>query len=172
MCELTIEKELISETGNSNFILALALIALLIGLLIYVFVREPIYDIIDFMQKYSGVYQAGNSSILIGSLPTFVHTLAFSLLTALLLPSRKTYFLISVSFWVLINIAFEVLQKAGSESAIVEYITSLSLCQENCSGYFHYGTYDIYDVYSILAGGIFACFVLCITKYREKNELL
>ena len=124
--------------GKRVSALVITLSSLLIGLFYYLFFRENTL----FLQWFgiSGKLHQGTVEDLFGSLPSFLHVFAFSLLTWSLLGPK--YRLFSVLLWAVIDTLFESLQllKSGETCLLPS-----SLCR-----YAVNGTFDIKDIAAIL----------------------
>ena len=112
--------------------------------------------------------------ILIGnSLPTFIHVVAFTVMTAGIIARQKRGYVSVCLFWFAVDCLFEVGQ--GLDTKIVEIIPdwfSHIVFLENIKSYFLQGSFDYLDIFSIALGS-FVSYVFLITtiqKRREGNE--
>jgi len=103
-------------------------------------------------------------------LPTFCHVFAFSLLTAACLGGESRAALSACLIWFGIDATFEV----GQHSRIAEYIIPMipdwfeSLpVLEHTKSYFLSGTFDVWDVLSIVVGAIAAFILTAVIQHRK-----
>ncbi len=149
-------------------LLGASAVCLLLGSLIYVFVRaEPVWfvplalhrslSVPDWLQSISGV------------LPTAMHVIALSLATAALLQPRsaEASFLIAYG-WAFVNIAFEIGQHpdfsphlVGAFLAQLEHLWLL----DRLPRYFAEGSFDFLDIVAALLGALAAR--LLIASFTE-----
>ncbi|WP_295435155.1 hypothetical protein [uncultured Thiodictyon sp.] len=162
---------------SAIFLLLFGIIALVLGAAVYLLIRDP--DSLYIVRKVSPV--RGNLffsedlqkplSILIGSLPTAIHTFAFSLFTSVAMGLRKPNVVISCVFWAIINIAFEFSQSLKTCPAFLIDNEDQASFGIFCS-YAVWGTFDWLDVGSIIIGVLFAYLLLIrLTPYPgDKDE--
>jgi hypothetical protein len=143
---------------------ALALVFLLSGTSVYLIAR-PASD--AFMLPHFSVEMSSASrhwvALLAGSLPTFSHTIAFSLLTAVLaLPGRRGA-LFACLLWLVIEVLFEVGQASliaiwlgGVLPAWFEHVPIL----DHMGSYFLGGTFDPLDLAAAVLGTAVAYCIL------------
>jgi len=141
--------------------LLLGILILLLGSIFYVFFRPATY--VYFLPDSFLNYQITNYYVLIlsGSLPSFIHVLAFSLVTAGFLPKTKHIWLVCL-FWVVINIIIEIAQHAIVYPMVRGNIPQWENIPilENVKYYFARGTYDPVDLLFTILGGLFAFLIL------------
>ncbi len=160
-----------TRASSVSLILATAGIGLVLGLFVYVLDRQPasVYLIpnwLEAMGPHAPVF------VLIGDqIPTFVHTLAFSLLTYALLAPTPGAALLSAVTWLSIGSLFEIAQA----SAVAHWISSHSphgLASipflENIPGYFLAGTFDPLDLVSIAAGAAIAYLIARFSQQEDR----
>lgn len=98
------------------------------------------------------------------SLPTFIHVLAFILMTAALVASRKKGYAIVCLTWFAIDALFELGQGLGGMIIpIIPGWFSNFLFLENTRDYFLHGRFDYLDLVSIAIGSVAAYVLLNIT---------
>jgi hypothetical protein len=95
------------------------------------------------------------------NLPSFTHVLAFSLMTAGLLGTRRKGNVLVCLLWFLIDTAFEIGQglKPVSLAIIPEWFKVHTLPMANLPEYFRHGTFDIRDIVAGLLGALTAFMV-------------
>jgi hypothetical protein len=105
-------------------------------------------------------------------LPTFLHVLAFSLLTSGILGSSKQSAWRVCGFWLCIDAAFEIGQyPLVAEKIIVlipHWFSAIPLL-DNTANYFARGRFDIADLVSILLGALCAFALLQLLPARPSN---
>ena len=151
--------------------LATAIVALSIGVLVYLLDRQPgsVYfipggvSIADSLNPIFG--QIGNH------LPTFIHVYAFILLTVIIMsPSPAMVFWICVT-WFSVDSLFELAQLTPIAHLIAEHVPAWFIgipFLENTAAYFLAGTFDILDIISIAMGTVTAYLTI---RYSNKREI-
>jgi hypothetical protein len=150
-------------------ILAIALGALCIGALVYVFDRQPefIYFIPGWLSLES---QTGGLFGKIGNyLPTFIHVYAFILLTVVVAVPTMTKLLPVCLTWFCLDSLFEIAQI----DAIAQWVAMHTPTWffgipflENTANYFLMGTFDVIDLLSIAVGTLAAYLTVSILTRR------
>ena len=149
--------------------IALAILSLIIGGLIYLFFRPPIYPIIEKLQKIIGLGHLNSFGILTGSIPTLCHTFSFIILTSIFLSDTQICITLNSVFWICIESILEIMQNLTYQNHQQIIISAnFILFNDNFRGYFLLGTYDNYDLLSIIAGGILA---YCLLTYLREERL-
>jgi hypothetical protein len=161
-----------TRASSVSLILGAAGIGLVLGLFVYVLDRQlgSVYIIPNWLEVM------GPSKPVFGligeQIPTFVHTLAFSLLTYALLAPTPGAALLSAITWLSIGSFFEIAQA----SAVAHWISSHSpdwLASipflENIPGYFLAGTFDPLDLVSIAAGAVLAYLIARFSQQEDKS---
>ena len=137
--------------------LLLAAILLATGILVYAFDRG---GTVYFLSAWTSAPPPTVFSGPLGNhLPTFLHTLAFILITAAILRPWPRLLLPICATWFGIECLFELGQMApydGHIAAILPLWFEGVPVLQNTSGYFIRGTYDALDVVSIALGAIIA----------------
>lgn len=148
-----------------------AIAALIIGILVYVFFRQPesIYFIPDGF-IINNAYSHAVSS-LTDHLPTFIHVFSFILLTAVISGSNRHIKLICIT-WLLIDSLFEIAQYDAPAEWLAHHTPSwfsFIPVLENTKSYFRNGTFDLIDLLSIAAGTL-AAYLLLRYTYRKQTK--
>ena len=149
--------------------LLLGFCVLVFGTLFYYFFRsaEHTYFLKFFVHHPDNNFLSPVLVSLGNSLPTFVHVLAFILMTAGLVAASKKEYAFICLVWFVIDVLFELGQ--GHGDIIVQIIPdwfSDFLFLENARDYFLHGRFDYLDLLSIALGSILAYFLLTKTKYK------
>jgi hypothetical protein len=147
--------------------------ALFIGILVYLVDRPPdqTYFVDKSFVNISLYHILPNLYGIIGnSLPSFAHVFSFILITAGLIASKKSQFIIICLFWFLIDSVFELGQKFSTMfiKFIPDWFTSIPFL-ENAGDYFNRGTFSFGDMAAITIGTIAAYFILILTSERRKT---
>jgi hypothetical protein len=141
--------------------LVIGFLTLLIGVFFYYAFRGSSVYFLSFLN-----HQKMSISIYgVSSLPTFVHTLSFILLTACAFKSIKSYTWVCF-LWLMIGIVFELGQKWKSL-----FCDSIAFLPDCCIKtlvilYFTRGTYDPLDMLSIFLGAVVALALLVLTAEK------
>lgn len=155
--------------------LCIGLSILALGTLFYFFFRsaEHTYFLRFFgLNPYRIEYLPPILVFIGNSLPTFIHVLAFSLLTASLVATQKRGYALVCLAWFIIDILFELAQAFGEAiiSVVPEWFSNIVFLQ-NTRIYFLKGRFDYLDLFSITLGALVAYFFLLKTSNKErKNE--
>ena len=147
-------------------------ITLFIGILVYLVDRSP--DQTYFVYKSSVNLSLHNIlpnlfGIIGNSLPSFTHVFSFILITAALIASKKSQFIIICLFWFLVDSVFELGQKFSTMflKFIPDWFASIPFL-ENTGDYFIRGTFSFGDMAAITIGTITAYFFLILTGKEVK----
>lgn len=150
-------------------ILAIAIGALCIGVLVYVFDRQP--EFVYFLPGWLSLEsQIGGLFGRIGNyLPTFIHVYAFILLTVIVTAPSITKLIAVCLAWFTLDSLFEVAQF----NPIAHWIGSHTPAWfngipflENTADYFLLGTFDVLDLIAI-ATGTFAAYLTIALMTRR-----
>jgi len=148
--------------------------ALFFGILVYLVDRPP--DQTYFVDKSFVNISLYNIlpnlyGIIGNSLPSFAHVFSFILITAGLIASKKSQFIIICLFWFLVDLVFELGQKFSTMfiKFIPDWFASIPFF-ENTGNYFVQGTFSYGDLAAITIGTIVAYFVLIITCEGRKGK--
>lgn len=106
-----------------------------------------------------------------GWLPTYTHTAAFVLLSAVAWPGTHTRYLVYAVVWIAINVAFEFLQWPGLLAAALGSTPWTEELGESSPAFslLSSGSFDPNDIAAAVAGGLTGFFLL-ITTQGDKNE--
>ena len=147
--------------------------ALVAGGCIYIFARDAgtTYLLPALLTR-----PAGDSSIglFVGSLPTFLHVLAFSMLTVAAANPKSVHACIAIACgWCATNILMEIGQHSQVAPIIVDAVpaafASVPLL-ENLAPYFLNGTFDSADLVAAALGAVAAVGVVLWLRNLEKNH--
>ena len=146
---------------------------LLIGVLYYMLYRPPEQVLFIDAFQLPSLFDPENREIfgvLHNSLPSFIHGFSFTLLMCALLPSQKkrSYFLVGI-FWVVVNVAFELLQLTPA-GLVSTGSGNWNRFPAVIRDYIGYGVFDYLDVTLILLGCMAAFGIAVLTMRRESNE--
>ncbi len=149
----------------------IGLAGLLFGSLVYLVDRPP--DQTYFVCK-SGIDVSLHNTLpnlfgLFGNnLPGFIHVFSFILITAALLSCQKRGYLITCISWLIVDSAFELGQKFNllAVKIIPDWVAGIPFL-ENTENYFLQGTFDFFDLASIITGAVMAYLVLKATMERR-----
>ena len=156
-----------SLTKTNRVHLAIGLATLMLGALVYLLDRPAeqsfIPSTISLFQVTPAVF-----GVIGGSLPAFAHVFAFSLLTAAVLGGAKKARITACLGWCAVDAAFEVGQHpqvANWLSGQLEGFEHLLVLAQT-TRYFHYGTFDPWDLLAIVLGALVAYRVVEQTQSR------
>jgi len=164
-----------TKEGEVNFSQVLiGLSVLILGVLFYHLFRSA--DQTYFLKFFSDNPNLKDSLspgyILIGnSLPTFIHVVAFTVMTSGIIARKKRGYVSVCFFWFAVDCLFEVSQ--GFDAKIVKIIPdwfSNFVFLENSRSYFLQGRFDYLDLLSIALGSLVAYIILINTgKFKGEN---
>jgi hypothetical protein len=151
----------------------IGIIIFLIGSLVYFTDRLPLNEVwlTQRLNLYNFDFQIFGK--LGYYLPSFVHVLSFTLITAgIIAEKNKSYFILSL-LWCLIGLIFELIQS----DYFVENLLQFTHNNSRMSGinkwlitYSLRGTFDLIDVIAIFSGSICAYYLLILTKSFRRNN--
>jgi len=147
--------------------LLLGLTSLGFGVLVYAFDRpaDQVYFLPDALHVPEQLQ--GSFGLLGQHLPTFLHVLAFCLLTAAFLPVKTRGALVICSTWLLIDAAFEAAQHAAiapwAVRALPDWFARVPVL-ENTAAYFRNGRFDPIDLLSIGLGALLGLLLILVTR--------
>ena len=144
--------------------------ALSVGVLIYVFDRQP--EFIYFLPGWLSLNsQPGGLLGNIGyNLPTFLHVYAFILLTAVVAVPSITKLIPVCLAWFTLDTLFEVAQIDPIAQWLAIHTPAWFAgipFLENTSNYFLFGTFDVVDLMSIAAGTVAAYITVSVLTRRS-----
>ena len=145
-------------------LLAIALGALGIGVMVYVFERQPefIYLLPDWLALNDMI--GGIFGSLGNYLPTFIHVYVFILLTVVVAVPSITRLMPVCLAWLTIDTLFEIAQLEPVAQWVSQHTPgwfSGVPILENTAAYFLRGTFDVFDILSIIFGTITA-YITCL----------
>lgn len=157
---------------NAPLLLA-AVSALALGVLVYVTVRAPGSTL--FLPLTWSAALPGPASVLVvaGSLPTFFHTLGFSLLLTMLAGAGHRSALWVCATWFAIETAFEAGQHRLASAWLVDHLPqwfSHAWLLERTGAYFTAGVFDPFDIIAAAAGATLA--YLLVVTYETGKEAM
>ena len=147
---------------------------LVLGALFYFFFRsaEHTYFLRFFgLNPYSITYLPSILIAIGNSLPTFIHVLAFSLITAGFVATQKRGYAFVCLAWFVIDLLFEFAQAFGEVIILVvpDWFSNV-LFLENTRNYFLHGRFDYLDLLSIALGSVAAYMFLIKTKGEQGGQ--
>lgn len=153
--------------------LAVAIGVLVIGLLVYLFDRQP--DSVYFIPKW--IPQTFSLDPVFGQfgqhLPTFAHVFVFILLTITFVAQPLKRLALICLFWFTLDSLLEIAQI----TIIAQWVTAIVPAWfegipflENIPSYFLLGTFDVLDLVSIALGAIAAYLTILISSSRAEDQ--
>jgi hypothetical protein len=161
-----------SGHGTRAAVLASAgCLALTVGLLVYLTDRDPAHStLIPAIGALAGGHLFGVLGLW---LPGFIHPLAFSLVTASVLPAGSRWSYGACAIWCAVNIAFELGQhpdvSARLAGALQDTFGDTPLTRA-IGSYFIRGTWDPGDVVASLLGALAAAAVLRLVQTSWERD--
>jgi hypothetical protein len=147
----------------------IAFISLIAGYLVYFFVRPhtPIFAIPNSLQSW-------RTSIdwlipVTGSLPDFLHTYAFILLTYLVLGTgSKKHLYFSILLWWVLETVFEMMQWQPLSNLLLQQTAALDFSSLSWfEGFLQHGTYDPLDLFAIAMASVVAYFTVNFISLKD-----
>lgn len=164
--------ESVARAAPASLAVQVAFAALALGLLVYVLARPPgsAYLLPAWLGMSGALPPAAAAAALGAQLPSFVHTLAFGLLTyACLAPTRRAA-LASAGVWLAVNTLFEIGQAPEAARWIAAHTPawfgSVPVLA-NVPAYFLAGRFDWLDLAAVAAGAASAVFVAGISRRKD-----
>jgi hypothetical protein len=143
---------------------------LMVGVVFYLLFRDRTYFL---MSLHIPVMSAGNNArgFIWGSLPTFIHVISFSMLTASLIKYSKINYILVCVFWLTINFAFEIGQKYKvlSQRLVPTSFESIPVL-ESTGDFFLSGIFDINDIGSAFVAAVISFYLLQSTAKRRNDD--
>jgi hypothetical protein len=145
-----------TQPGPVHLATAAALTALLVGVTAYGTLRSG-----GALAFPTGL-GLGASGALAGSLPSFVHTFAFALLSAVALGLDRRALVRCAGAWALVGVAFELLQHDRIAAALLPHPATFApdgatqALVALLARHAHLGVFDVYDVVATLLGAVAA----------------
>jgi len=146
---------------------AIAALALATGTMVYLVDRAPGHAL--FLPHLGS---AGANAVFGATgawLPSFVHPLAFALLTAAVLPAASSWRYGGCVAWGAVNVAFELGQLDALKGAWVEAVAR-GVVPPPLARYFIYGSFDVADIVAVVAGALVAAALLHGVDRLKENE--
>jgi hypothetical protein len=160
-----------SETSRTAVLVATGLMAMAVGLLVYLIDRDPSHAaLIPAVEALAGSSLFG---VLGQWIPSFVHPFAFSLFTAATYPSRASAGYSACAAWWAVNVVFEVVQYPGINWAVAEAAEGelgRAWPARLLSNYVLRGTFDVGDLIAATVGAVGAAGVLYFLHRLEVNH--
>jgi hypothetical protein len=129
----------------------------LVGVIVYLTARPPITP---FMPSIHGIARMPHwLRLLLGPAPTFVHVLAFSMMSAAIVAKTRARQALVCAGWAVVEIVFEVAQHPFIRERLlrIESLSSMSFV----SGFLTRSTFDFADILAAIVGGSLGGFLLC-----------
>ncbi len=166
-----VKQSVVGKAAQAQLVLGLAV--LLLGTLVYLVDRPPEQA---FLPSAFSLFDVTSCVFgrLGGSLPTFAHVFAFSLLTEPLLGGGKRTAIATCLGWTAMEAAFELGQHPALAPGLVKLVPSWFEqipVLEKTGRYFLRGTFDAGDMLSIALGGLAAYVVIRRTQRREVRHV-
>jgi DNA-binding beta-propeller fold protein YncE len=145
----------------------IAIIALFLGLQVYLYDRQPehVYFLFHHFSLAHGQYSL--FGVLGNYLPSFVHVYAFILLTVVVAGFSKARLIGTCVAWLVVASLFEVAQHPAVApiiaAAVPAWFTHVPIL-DNTAAYFLNGTFDPLDLLSIVLGTIAAYVTIVLTR--------
>lgn len=161
-----------ARSPRPMLLVSMAALALLLGALVYLTDRNPSHALLlpNLRVRADGVSFGAWGQWL----PSFVHPLAFGLLTAACWSSAAGPRYAACLVWGLVNIAFEVGQHPSFSRLWADALLTGEASgplMEPLARYFVWGTFDPFDIVAAVLGSLVAAFVLWFScKAKECNH--
>lgn len=146
--------------------------ALMVGLCIYLLDRQP--ETVYFISRWFSANGEVNPvfGMLGNYLPTFLHVYAFILLTVVVFAQSYRQIVIICLSWLTIDSLFEIAQidfiSQSIASQTPDWFVGVPFL-ENTANYLMMGTFDVFDLLSIVAGTIAAYMTIIFSKGVPEN---
>ncbi len=152
-------RQAMSPLHRCGLLAAIAVGALSIGTLVYLFDRVPGHALlIPRLDSFAGAPFFG---ALGAWLPSFVHPFSFALLTAAALPAASAWRYHGCAAWGAVNLAFELGQHPALKGWWLESVAGDALpIVRWFARYFLHGTFDVVDLVVVIAGAAAAAAML------------
>jgi len=162
-----------SAMHEAAVLVATGLMAMLVGLLVYLTDRDPAHAAL--IPAVAALAGASLFGALGQWMPSFLHPFAFSLFTAAVLPPRSAWRYRACAAWCAVNLAFECGQHPLASARLAEWVQGFgnTLAGRMVANYFLLGTFDGGDIVAALLGGLAAVALLwCLPDTAEKVHAL
>lgn len=155
--------------------ITIGLAALVLGAFVYLVDRNPssVYFIPAGLSQWKG--QQSVFGVIGNFLPTFVHPFAFICLSAAFIELNKRNIVLTCLAWLFIDSVFELVQMTVVAQYLLGIIPSFSGIPilENTHNYLLHGSFDVFDLFSIVLGTIAAYFTLThltLTHFKPRRR--
>jgi hypothetical protein len=149
----------------------LGLAALGLGVLVYLTDRAALPSaLVNQAPGLAGRHLFGSAA---QWLPSFVHTLAFSLFTAVALPARSAARYGACAVWALVNMGFEMGQHAAVKTSLAAGLHEWlghSAPVRRLGAYFLTGTFDVADLLAALGGALAAAALIFVSQTQQERR--
>jgi len=142
-------------------LLALGLVALALGLLVYAVDRDPNRS--AWMPATLALAKRGSLGPWAGWVPSLLHSMAFGLFSAAALPARSWAAGFGALSWGLVNAVFELGQYPAAAQVLAGHLEDMSgqwTWARWLAAYFARGRFDPMDIAASLAGAVMAATLL------------
>lgn len=157
--------------GNGRQLVALGVLAFVLGLVVYLFDRDPARSsLIPAAVPMADTPLFGAAA---NWLPSFLHPFAFSLFTAAACAPRGRPRYEACAVWWSVNIVFEIAQAPSISRAFADGTDQFfgpMWVTRSLSNYLLMGTFDHADALAVTAGALAAAAVLHLTQPREATD--
>lgn len=148
------------------------LLLLLFGLLFYLAVRSngSIYGWSVLTQPNFSL--SGDWLKWTGSLPSFLHVIAMTLMTYAVLGVGKSRVLLATSSWIIVDSLFEIAQYHALSSRLILWIPDWFQTipvLDNLRPHLQRGTFDPIDLLAIVCGGVSAWYVIKVIESKRRG---
>ena len=153
-------------------VLSAAVSALALGVLVYVTARAPGSASFLPLTWSAGLPWPATALAVAGILPTFFHTLGFSLILTMLTGAGNRSALWVCATWFAIEAVFEAGQHPLASAWLVDHLPqwfSHVWLLERTSAYFSTGVFDPFDIVAAAAGASIA-YLLVVTYEQERRQ--
>ncbi len=152
---------------RTALLLAVAITALALGTLVYLTDRAPGHAVL--VPHLAGFGAAPILGAAGAWLPSFVHPLAFALLTAAVLPPTSPWRYGGCAAWGAVNVAFELGQHATLKGAWLAAMATGAV-PSPLARYFILGSFDGADLVAAVAGALAAAAFLRYLDHFQEND--
>ena len=158
--------------GNGRQLVALGALALVFGLVVYLFDREPARS--SLIPAAAAMADTPLFGAAASWLPSLLHPFAFSLFTAAACAPHGRPRYEACAVWWSVNIVFEIAQAPSISRAFAEGTDQFfgpMWVTRPLSNYLLMGTFDLADVLAATAGALAAAAVLHLMQHREATDV-
>lgn len=150
-------------SAEDRRLFACGCLALAVGILVYVIARPA--GTIPYLPHFGHFAPLPvPMSAAVGSLPTFSHAVAFSLLLAALLGTSRRRQLFACAAWTSIELLFEVAQHPVARGWLFNRADSLIRMSPAIERYLQGSTFDVEDLLAAVLGGILAAALVVASR--------